>query len=52
MTLVPDDNDLVIEKFMDDWRGTNDETHLLGINVLIDASMLGSALKIASLGAY
>ena len=35
---------------MDDWRGTNDETHLLGTNVLIDASMLGSALKITSLG--
>ena len=40
----------VIEKFVDDWRGTNDETHLLGTNVLIDASMLGSALKITSLG--
>ena len=35
---------------MDDWRGTNDETHLLGTNVPIDASMLGSALKITSLG--
>ena len=40
----------LVEKFVDDWRGTNDKTHLLGTNVLIDASMLGSALKITSLG--
>ena len=38
------------EKFVDDWQGTNDKTHLLGTNVPIDASMLGSALKITSLG--
>ena len=36
--------------FVDDWWGTNDKTHLHGTNVLINASMLGSTLKITSLG--
>ena len=40
----------VIEKFVEDWQGTNNKTHLLGINVQINASMLGSTLKITRLG--
>ena len=39
----------VNEKFVEDWQGTNNKTHLLGINVQINASMLGSTLKITSL---
>ena len=38
------------EKFVDDWQGTNDKTDLLGTNVPINASMLGSALIIMDHG--